>query len=282
MAKRNRNTTKPNSTIPKSGYGFLEALLSTLKGHSAALAAELEKNHKKRGRKGYPALGKLCALTLQYLFNERYSSYFLADLDGNPRLLSMCGLDKAPSEPTFSRFKKQLAGCLPLLAEIFNKLVEECASEIERLRDAGVIPENAPPLGQMLAMDATDIEAYAKPISEHCDDPEQGTCTKKHKTHCDSPVPEKCTKHSEKPCADPDARWGYRTPKRRGAVPQAAKATRIPRSCSSVTRHTPWRTHITSCPCTSRCAQPTGMKARISRKFPNLDAALARHQWLKP
>ena len=58
VAKRNRNTTKPNSTIPKSGYGFLEALLSTLKGHSAALAAELEKNHKKRGRKGYPALGK--------------------------------------------------------------------------------------------------------------------------------------------------------------------------------------------------------------------------------
>ena len=106
MAKRNRNTTEPDSTIPKSGYAFLEALLNTLKGHSATLALELEKNHKKRGRKGYPALGKLCALTLQYLFNERYSSYFLAALDGNPRLLSMCGLDKAPSEPTFSRFKR--------------------------------------------------------------------------------------------------------------------------------------------------------------------------------
>ena len=215
MAKRNRHTTKPNSTIPKSGYGFLEVLLSTLKGHSATLALELEKNHKKRGRKGYPALGKLCALTLQYLFNERYSSYFLADLDSDSRLLSMCGLDKAPSEPTFSRFKKQLSGCLPLLAQILNKVVEECASEIERLRDAGVIAKDAPPLGQMLAMDATDIEAYAKPISEHCDDPEQGTCTKKHKYHCDSPVPQQCTKHSEKPCADPDARWGYRTPKRR-------------------------------------------------------------------
>ena len=217
VAKRNRNTTEPNSTIPKSGYAFLEALLNTLKGHSATLALELEKNHKRRGRKGYPALGKLCALTLQYLFNERYSSYFLADLDGNPRLLSMCGLDKAPSEPTFSRFKKQLAGCLPLLAEIFSKVVEECASEIERLRVTGVIPKDAPPLGQMLAMDATDIEAYAKPTSKHCDDPEQGICTRKHRTHCDSPVPEKCTKHSQKPCADPDATWGYRTPKRRPA-----------------------------------------------------------------
>ena len=217
MAKRNRNTTKPNSTIPKSGYDFLETLLNTLKGHSATLAVKLEKNHKKRGRKGYPALGKLCALTLQYLFNERYSSYFLADLDSNPRLLSMCWLDKAPSEPPFSRFKKQLAECLPLLAQIFNKLVKECANEIERLRDAGVIAKNAPPLGQMLAIDATDIEAYAKPISEHCDNPEQGTCARKHRTHCDSPVPEICTKHSERPCADPDTRWGYRTPKRRAA-----------------------------------------------------------------
>ena len=280
VAKRNRSTTKPNSTIPKSGYGFLEALLSTLKGHSAALAAELEKNHKKRGRKGYPALGKLCALTLQYLFNERYSSYFLADLDGNPRLLSMCGLDKAPSEPTFSKFKKQLAGCLPLLDQIFNKVVEECGSEIERLRDAGIIAETAPPLGEMLAMDATDIEAYAKPISEHCDDPEQWTCTKKHKTHCDSPVPEKCTKHSEKPCADPDARWGYRTPKRRGASSASSNADE-----ESKELFFGYKAHAVA---DAYYQLPLHVTLRPANKnegpyfAEDLDAALARHQWLKP
>ena len=280
MAKRNRNTTEPDSTIPKSGYAFLEALLNTLKGHSATLALELEKNHKKRGRKGYPALGKLCALTLQYLFNERYSSYFLAALDGNPRLLSMCGLDKAPSEPTFSRFKKQLVGCLPLLAEIFSKVVKECAGEIERLRDTGMIPKDAPPLGQMLAMDATDIEAYAKPTSRHCDDPEQGICTRKHRTHCDSPVPEKCTKHSQKPCADPDAAWGYRTPKRRPAS-----------SASSGSEETPKELFLGYKPNAITDAYyqlPLHIALRPANEnegthfAEDLDATLARHPWIKP
>ena len=65
----------------------------------------------------------------------------------------------------------------------------------------------------MLALDPTDIPAYAKPRADHCDAPEKSGCTKQHRTHCDSPAREECTKHGQTPCADPDARWGYRTPK---------------------------------------------------------------------
>ena len=95
--------------------------------------------------------------------------------------------------------------------------VEECAGEIEYLKEIGVIPADAPALGEILAIDATDIPAYARPRGEHCDPPGEGNCKKKHRTHCDSPDPDRCTKHQA--WADPDAAWGYRTPKNRS--PQA-------------------------------------------------------------
>ena len=213
MAGRNSNTSESNSTNPKSGFGFLEALLNTLKGHSAKLVEELEKGHLKRGRKGYPAQAMLCVYALQFLLNQRYNSYLLVDVGNNPRLLTMCGLDNAPSEPTFCRFKRKLAGHQDLLDSVLNRVVEDCGAEIERLRDAGVVPDDAPRLGEMLALDPTDIPAYAKPRADHCDAPEKSGCTKQHRTHCDSPAREECTKHGQTPCADPDARWGYRTPK---------------------------------------------------------------------
>ena len=188
-------------------------MLNTLKGYSTTLADELEQNHKKRGRRGYPAQAMLCVFVLQFLLNQRFNSYLLAYLNENPRLLAMCGLDKAPSEPTYSRFKKKLTRYQDRLDDIFNKVAQDCADEIERLRDAGVIPPKAPRLGEMLALDATDIQAYAKPRTEHCDAAEKESCSKQHKTHCDSPVQGECTKHGKTPCSDSDARWGYRTPK---------------------------------------------------------------------
>ena len=191
----------------------MQALLNTLKGYSTTLANELEKSHKKRGRRGYSAQAMLCVFVLQFLLNQRFNSYLLAHLNENPRLLAMCGLDEAPSEATFCRFKKKLAGYQDLLADTFNKLAHDCDAEIERLRDAGVVPEDAPRLGEMLALDPTDIGAYAKPQGQHCEVVGEGNCTKKHRVHCDSPGRNECTKHGKKPCSDPDARWGYRTPK---------------------------------------------------------------------
>ena len=150
---------------------------------------------------------------LQFLIpNQRYSSHYLRDLDGRPRLLAMCGLDEAPSEWAYCRFKKKLAKHRGRLRTVANRTARACAAEIERLREQGLVPEDAPRLGEMLAMDPTDVKAFATPVPEHCDNPERGKCTKKHRSHWDSPVPEECTKHTKR-CTDPDARWGKRTPK---------------------------------------------------------------------
>ena len=279
MAGANRNTSKSNSTIPKSGYGFLEALLNTLKGHSTKLTAELEKNHKTRGRKGYPAEGMLCAVALRFLLNERYAGYFLAALDDNPRLLSLCGLDRAPSEPTYSRFKKKLAGYPDQLAEIFNQVAEECVGEIERLRDAGVVPEDAPRLGEMLALDPTDIEVYAKPRGEHCDNPEIGKCSKRHRSHCNSTIPGEGSRPNHKPCTDPDARWGYRTPKGKSGNTSGKKGEDPKEWFHGYKAHVVADTHYQI---------PLHLALRPANENENpkfaedLDKALQRHPWLKP
>jgi len=217
---RNNNTTEYRCPIPKSGYGFLEALVDTFREYSAALAGILESPHKRRGRRGYPAQSMLCVYLLQFLIpNQRYSSHYLRHLDGRPRLLAMCGLEEAPSEWAYCRFKKKLAKHRSRLRTATNRTARACAAEIERLREQGLVPEDAPRLGEMLAMDPTDVEAFAQSVPEHCDAPEKGKCKKKHRHHCDSPVPEECTKHTKR-CKDPDARWGYRTPK-----PNSGRAT---------------------------------------------------------
>ena len=207
------NTPGYSPTIPRGGYGFLEALLNELKEYSGTLVEDLEGTHRARGRKGYPAQGMICAFILQFLLNERFNSYFLRRLDNGPRLLAMCGLKKPPSEPTYCRFKRKMTGRLNELRHIFNRAARDLAVEIDLLRESGVISPDAPPLGYMLALDPTDIEAYARPRSEHCDDPAAGQCTKHHRRHCNNPDRKRCTRHSSKPCSDPNARWGYRTPK---------------------------------------------------------------------
>lgn len=64
-----------------------------------------------------------------------------------------------------------------------------CGGEIERLREAGIIPADMPPLGHSLVMDSTDVEAWAKPSRTS------------RKTG------------EEIPSKDPDAAWGHRTAK---------------------------------------------------------------------
>ena len=92
-------------------------------------------------------------------------------------------------------------------------MVEDCAELIDELKMSGIIPADAPALGEILAVDATDIPAYARHRGEHCDPPGKENCKIKNHRHCDSPVPEECTRPSHQPCPDPDAAWGYRTPK---------------------------------------------------------------------
>ena len=213
MARQNNSLLQSSRQAPKSGYGLLETALDAVKEHGGELVRVLESYHEHGGRKGHPRQGMLCAYTVQFLLNVRHNNRFLIFLNGNPRLLAMCGLKQAPSESAYCNFVSRLSWHKDILDPIFAEITRDCSDEIERLREEGIIPEDAPRLGEVIAFDATDIKAYAKPTPEHCDGPEKESCTKQHKLHCDSPVPDKCTKHGDDFCADPDASWGRRTAK---------------------------------------------------------------------
>ena len=182
---------------------------------SDELVLELEKTHERNGRHGYPARDQLCVFLLQCLLNERHNNHLLNQLSASPKFLHMCKINEVPSEYAYCRFKKKLVAHLAQLAAIYDLTLWDFAREIRRLKKTGAIPKEAPHLGQYLAIDATDIPAWAKYRSPHCNAPDKEDCTQKHKRHCNNPDRTKCTTHSSKPIADPSAMLGYRTPKGR-------------------------------------------------------------------
>ena len=117
---------------------------------------------------------------LRYLLNERFANRFLDRVDNEPLLLELCGMSRVPSEVAFSRFKNhRLAPNQEELDQVIALVVEDCAAGIEELRGSDDVPAIAPALSEILAIDATNIPAYANPNRE---------------------IP-----------ADPAAAWGYRT-----------------------------------------------------------------------
>ena len=222
MARRNRKLPGLAPQVPKTGYGFLKAVLDRFSALSKDLAAKMDAPHAKGGNPGYPARQMLRLHVLRFLLNERYANRFLNRVDNDPRLLELCGLRYTPSERAFSDFKNhKLAPHQDEFHAIIAAVVEDCADEIDEGRESKALPVDAPAFGEILAIDATDIPAYARPRGEHCDPPGEGNCKKKHRTHCDSPDPGQCTQH--KSCADPDAAWGYRTPKNRSPQAETGK-----------------------------------------------------------
>ena len=81
------------------------------------------------GNPGYPAWQMLRLHALRFLLSERYANRFLARVDNDPRLLELCGMDNAPSEVAFSRFKN--AKQAPNQGELFGFLA---AATVEGMR----------------------------------------------------------------------------------------------------------------------------------------------------
>ena len=105
----------------------------------------------------------LSAYVMQFALREPYANGFLDRLGGNERFLDICRLPHAPSEGAYSRFKKKLADHVQMIQRIIADVFLESGFEIERLREAGIVPANQPPLGESLVMDSTDVEAWARP-----------------------------------------------------------------------------------------------------------------------
>lgn len=183
------NYTHNHKQPPKSGFGFLEVVVGGVVSRAGSLVETLDAPHQHGGNPGFPAEAMLAALVVQFALNERYANGFLNRLGSDDRLLSICGLECAPSEGAYSRFKKKLAPHVDDIWTIVADVFRECDEEIERLRESGIVPEDKPPLGHSLVIDSTDVEAWARPGR------------KSRKTGED--VLSK----------DTDAKWGHRTAK---------------------------------------------------------------------
>ena len=194
------NYTHNHKQPPKSGFGFLEVLIEGAVSRTGDLPDVLDAPHRHGGNPGFAAAPMLRAFVMQYALAERYANGFLNRLGSDERLLSLCGLDHAPSEGAYSRFKKKLAPYKGAFCVIISEVFLECGEEIERLREEGLIPEDTPPLGHSLVMDSTDVEAWARP----------GRTSRKT--------------GEEIPSKDPDAQWGHRTAKNpRSSKPRASR-----------------------------------------------------------
>ena len=153
------NYTHHHKQLPKSGFGFLEVAIDGAISRTGGLAEVLDAPHEHDGNSGYPADAMLRALVMQFALNECYANGFLNRLGSDDRLLGICGLEYAPSEGAYSRFKKNLAPYEDFVWIIVAEVFLECGDEIERLREAGVVPADKPPLGHSLVMDSTDVES---------------------------------------------------------------------------------------------------------------------------
>ena len=284
MDTQNNNTTEYSSSIPKSGYGFHKLVLDLFLQHSDELVQELEKSHQTRGRHGYPVEDQLRVFLLQFILNERYNSHLLNRLIASPKILAVCGVNEVPTEYAYCRFKKKLAVYLHLLAEIYDLTLRDLNREIKRLKKAKLIPKNTPLLGEYLAIDATDIPAWAKYRAQHCDAPDRKNCTRKHKRHSNNPDPEKCSIHSNKPIADPSAMVGYRTPKGMSGA-SAEDDGEGGEDTKKKARFLGYKAHVVS---DAVYGIPLHMVLRPANEHEtthfaeDLDATLERHPWLKP
>ena len=126
------------------------------------------------------------AYVAQYVLQLTHARDLIARLRASDALRWVCGFDTVPSESTFSRFFARLAQHQDLVNQAFIAATDSINGALMELRDAGELPPSTPAPGRAVAVDSSDIPAYANS--------RRGVTV------------------------DPNAAWGHRTPKN-GAKP---------------------------------------------------------------
>ena len=170
MALPDSSTTEHAEQVTKLGYEDIKFILDFVAESSHSLAQEIDSAHAHCGRMGYPATSMLQVYVLQFLLAEQHANRFLAKVNNDPRLLKILGLQKAPSESTYSNFKNwKLTDRIHQLNAIIVGTVEECRLRTERLRGIGIVSEDAPRLGENLAIDKCSASTtFAGSVNYSC------------------------------------------------------------------------------------------------------------------
>ena len=168
----------PNSTqsawtnqSPKSGYGFLAAILDDLNDEPILNSL---REYRRTGRPGYPIRAMWRAYLVKFLLKIRYNNQLLERLRGSRKLREVCGLDDdVPSESALSRFVTRLADHQPLVEQCLVDATEELRWLVPTVKQReGRQDQPLPPLGMVLAVDSTLFLTYANPNRKVVSDPD--------------------------------------------------------------------------------------------------------------
>lgn len=116
------------------------------------------------GRKGYTPVAMWRAILAKYVLRLRFNRDLIAQLRASRQLRRLCGFrDAVPSESTFSRFIARLALHHDLVDQAVTSVANTIGDALAQLKDDGLLPDNTPAPGRTVAIDSTDIPAYANP-----------------------------------------------------------------------------------------------------------------------
>ena len=146
------NTRDSPKQTSKSGDRLFQATLDAIEQTPEAQAIIHEiLTLRHRARPGYPPRSMLRAFCLKFLLNGRFIVGLIRRLQDSAKLREMCGFeDSVPSETVFSRFFKHLSDRASLLEGSIASIVN-------------CLHNHLPDMGDITAIDSTDIEAYANP-----------------------------------------------------------------------------------------------------------------------
>ncbi|MCH8026447.1 MAG: transposase, partial [Chloroflexi bacterium] len=122
------------------------------------------------GRPGYPVRVMWRTLVASFYLGVVHDTDLVRALRSNPLLASACGIDRpedVPSKFAYCRFRKKLIMFNDLVAKILTACVDH-------------LREKLPNFGAIVAVDATDVKAWANGLHQETD-PDAGTGAK-HKS----------------------------------------------------------------------------------------------------
>ena len=122
------------------------------------------------GRPGYPIRVMWHSLVASFYLGIVHDTDLVRALHDNPLLASVCGIDGPEGIPTkfaYCRFRKKLVGFNHLVAEVLTQCINQ-------------LRETLPGFGDDVAVDATDVKAWANGMHQETD-PDAGTGAK-HKS----------------------------------------------------------------------------------------------------
>lgn len=156
---------------PKSGYGFLSAILDGLDDQPIL---DVLQQYRRTGRKGHPLRAMWRAYIAKFLLKIRFNNQLLERLRGSRRLRDVCGFgEDVPSESAMSRFASRLADHTDLVEQCLVNATEELRGLVPAVkRREGRQDQPLPPLGAVLAVDSTLFETYSNPNRKVVSDPD--------------------------------------------------------------------------------------------------------------